>query len=843
MADNQLTEFKNEVLVPILLDSYLDKAFPEMEFRQSGTKWTSRYHIDGKESHSKDQSYIYKNGSVLCDQNGARIGIVDFAAEVYKTDFVGAMEILARVCNLELPKQDKVGLAFERYKQKQDNLETSKSRQTAALFSPSGAEALRYLKEQRGYTEDLIRSMGLGFLSPEEAAQLQKLGEGLQFNTLDFPLSIPYISKGKLRGFKFRYISDEAKDKYGKAKYRNTESLSGKMNSFPFGYEPQQIKDEVIVVEGELDALHIKAKGITNVIATSGGSLTRETLSLLTERDSLKKVTFIADTDQNGRGFKFVEDAVKLVEEFGLVSFVITLPEGSKDVDEYLCKNPIESLSNLIECSKEGYLWIYDRFVEEEQRKHPNGYQTDKQCYEIQDKVFTLANSTQNEITRKLILSSFAEAYGIADIDKAVINWANKIQEAVETKKINGKLTDSIETAKRLSEEGKLEDSLSVLEEALEAAKKMDSKKKFRDLLRVPSRQERLDNFKKKPTYLETSYKLDEGGNGANSLPLTIPSGALTIIAAPTSHGKSTLLRNLAIDIAKRYRKKSILYFTFEESKEDVIAQLTNTYIGKKLHTESHKYPQLETITEYFRTGNTDYIWNTPTDKEWGISRADFIRKETEFSTQFLDSGSVRVFDKDYDLESLIDALKYAVDHIPTKAIFIDYIQILQSRRTAKQTRADQLKEVCIALKDFAKEYGLPVILAAQLNREAKTPFRMDNMQLAESSDIEKAANTIICLWNSQFKSTNYTPKQQGKQTPEDNEINELEDKGFVLGKGGKVLIKLTKRRGSRGVGMYAILDFHGYSGKIVENYTPQLEQLSLPVEEETEHSDGYAFV
>lgn len=822
MLDKKLTEFKNEVLVPILLDSYLDKAFPEMEFCQRGTKWTSRFHIDGKASHSIDQSYIYKNGSTLCDQNGAKIGIVDFAAEKYNTDFVGAMKFLAKICNLELPKQDGTSKDFESFRKQQENLETSKNRQTATLFSPSGAEALRYLKEERGYTEDVIRAMGLGYLSSDEAAQLQKMGEGLPNNIQDFPLSIPYVSKGRLRGFKFRYISAEAREKYGKGKYRNTQSLSGKMNAFPFGYEPQQIKDEVIVVEGELDALHIKAKGITNVIATSGGSLKEETLSLLTENSKLKKVTFIADNDESGQGFKFVEAAVKLVEEFGLTSFVVELPEGSKDVDEYLCKNSIENLASLIYNAREGYYWIYDKIVEEEQRKYPNGYQNDRQGYEIQDKVFTLTNSIKNDATKKVILSSFAEAYQIADIDKAIVNWANKIQEAEETRKIESKTKDAIEAARQLAEDGKGDEARSVLEEALADAKKMDSKKKFRDLLHVTTRAERLQKFKNKPTALETSYCFTERGE---RLPLTIPSGALTIIAAPTSHGKSTLLRNLALDIAKRYTEKSVLYFTFEESEEDVVAQFTNTYIGKRLHAESYKHSQLESLVDYFKTGEIKNIG----DKDAEITREDFLRKEMEFSTQYLDSGKIRPFYKDYDLETFVDALEYAVENIPTRAIFIDYIQILRSTKFAKQPRAEQLKEICISLKDFSVKHSLPIIIAAQLVRDANTPLSMDNTQMSESSDIEKAANTILCVWNSSFKGDRKLTKK------EEEELLPLQNKGFTLGEHGKLFIKLTKRRGSRGVGMYSILEYKGCSGKVVENYIPEVEQ-SLPLQEEEDY-------
>ena len=311
------------------------------------------------------------------------------------------------------------------------------------------------------------------------------------------------------------------------------------------------------------------------------------------------------------------------------------------------------------------------------------------------------------------------------------------------------------------------------------------------------------------------------------ALPFTLPPGALTILAAPTSHGKSTLLRNLAIDVAKRYKdeKKSVLYFTFEESEEDVIAQFTNTYIGKRLHAPSKKHTQIDSIIDYFKTGQPNYIGG----KNAEIQEEDFIKKENEFSTDYLDSGRIRIFYRDYDLETLIEALEFAVCNIPTKAIFIDYIQILRSQKFARQPRAEQLKEICISLKDFSVKYKLPVVLAAQLNREANTPLRMNNTQMAESSDIEKAANTIVCLWNSNFKLKLYGGKEPNKE--EKDEIEALKTKGFEMGKEGKLFALITKIRGSRGVGMYSIFDYNGYSGKIVENYKPEAEQGERPFE------------
>ncbi len=818
MAQNQYTQFKAEEVIPTLLDRYLAEAFPSMEFVDRGDRWQSKYHIDGSISSSRDQSYIYKSGTILHDNNGAEIGIFDFAKAQFNTDFMETLKRLADICSLQLPEPDhEYTKSMEAAKQKQNALTASMDRQKKALFAPEGKVVLDYLHDKRGYTDDTIKAMGLGYLSQEEAARLNELGEELPTNITDFPLSIPYTSRGKLRGFKFRYVTDEA-NKYGKAKYRNTKNLSGKMNGLPFLYSPQNIKERVIIVEGELDALHAYTKGIKNVVATSGGSLKEETLSLLMESGTLKRVFFIPDNDPDGRGNKFVKNAIKIVEEQRLEAFVVTLPEGSKDVDEYLTKATANDLNALIEGADKAKIWEFWQLIDELQKKYPEEYLSGIHESETEAAVFSLANSCKSELLREEILNNYAKCYNIpiSDIEAKVIARANEVREAEEAKNRADKAKAAADTYSKLVAEGKVGEANSFMAEALAEQKKLGGTGTYGDLLKVPTRAERLARFKDKPEALETSYQFTEGGE---PLPFTLPSGALTMVAAPTSHGKSTFLRNLALDVVKRYKDKNVLYFTFEESEEDVIAQFTNTYVDTLLHAPSSKYPQLETIINYYRTGEAKYI----ADK----ALQDFQRKEMEFSTNYLDNGRIRIYYRDYNLETLIEALEFAVNHIPTKAIFVDYIQILRSQKLAKQPRNEQLKEICISLKDFSVKYKLPVVLAAQLNREAKTPFRMDNNQMAESSDIEKAANTIVCLWNSSFKASTYGDKGLSKEEKE--ELDTLKEKKFELGKSGKIFAKLTKKRGSRGVGMYALFEYKGYSGKIDGNYNPEAEQTELP--------------
>lgn len=834
-----ITAFINNELKPRLY-SHIPEIFPDLHFTKRGNKYVSSFHADGTEGtgRKQDRSVVTEKHPTKVFDNTRQEAKDVITLFMENNRITEVWEAVNKLCSIVgiLPPED-TPEAKERYKQMEQRrtaLEASAERQKKALFAPEGKAVLDYL-HSRGWTDSEIKEAELGYISKGEGATIKAQQSIGDFYTL----SIPLRSGSVLYGFKFRTIQSQTngQDKYtylyGTEKRSNLFNLTG----------IQQEEGTMVVVEGELDALHAQVRGIRGVVATGGGKLTGELLDVAVGR-GIKRITLLFDKDE--RGAKFVRESIDVAHQRGISVLVATFPDGESlsdgrpihDIDEYLQAHTPQELQSLINKAVSGTKYLLEDLVQTAVEKSGEGGFTDAVEIDLRNKVISLANHTPNEIERELVFSYYAnlvkidEKQAFSEIAlRAVADRERAEEDAIRIKKATGK---AIQDATTLYErEGDVEGALRTMGKAASSIKLIGDRQKYGDLLRTPTREERIKKFKEKPEALRTSYQFTEGGE--KELPFTLPSGALTILAAPTSHGKSTFLRNLAIDVAKRYKdeKKSVLYFTFEESEEDVIAQFTNTYIGKKLHDVSKKHTQIDTIINYFKTGNPEFIGGDKAE----ITRDEFKRRELSFSTDFLDSGRIRIYYRDYDLETLIEALEYAVSNIPTKAIFIDYIQILRSQKYARQPRAEQLKEICISLKDFSVKYKLPVVLAAQLNREANTPLRMNNTQMAESSDIEKAANTIVCLWNSNFKLKLYGGKEPNKE--EKDEIDTLKGKGFVLGQEGKLFALITKTRGSRGVGMYSIFDYNGYSGKIVENYKPEEEELPFK-EAEQEENDPF---
>ena len=80
--------------------------------------------------------------------------------------------------------------------------------------------------------------------------------------------------------------------------------------------------------------------------------------------------------------------------------------------------------------------------------------------------------------------------------------------------------------------------------------------------------------------------------------------------------------------------------------------------------------------------------------------------------------------------------------------VFVDYMQLLTTE-TRNYSRHDELKDICKALKECAARTELPIIIAAQLNREV-LKGGIDTITVAnigEGADIERIAHDIYLVW------------------------------------------------------------------------------------------------
>ena len=86
-------------------------------------------------------------------------------------------------------------------------------------------------------------------------------------------------------------------------------------------------------------------------------------------------------------------------------------------------------------------------------------------------------------------------------------------------------------------------------------------------------------------------------------------------------------------------------------------------------------------------------------------------------------------------------------------AVFIDYLQLLDSRTERKYNREQEVAQLSGQAKRLAKELGVPVVLLSQLNRdcEKRADKKPELADLRESGAIEQDADVVLLVYRPEY--------------------------------------------------------------------------------------------
>ena len=257
----------------------------------------------------------------------------------------------------------------------------------------------------------------------------------------------------------------------------------------------------------------------------------------------------------------------------------------------------------------------------------------------------------------------------------------------------------------------------------------------FSELLKPVTEREVSERLKLKPESLPSGYTF-------KGEELLIPSGAITILSAPTSHGKTSFLINLALNVAKKTQDiKPIHFFSYEENQEAIILKALNTFSNTEISKNNRR-----SIEAYLRDG-TEQFFNREAKEKISLFKQDKER----FFNDYLVTRKLNFHYVSYSVEELVSAIHYLKKAGEVGAVFIDYIQLLRLRNNKASSRQEELKQICLDLKDCAVDTGIPLILGAQFNRTVTTIETIHPTAIGEAGDIERIANLIIGFWNRAF--------------------------------------------------------------------------------------------
>ncbi|MDO4868404.1 MAG: replicative DNA helicase [bacterium] len=202
----------------------------------------------------------------------------------------------------------------------------------------------------------------------------------------------------------------------------------------------------------------------------------------------------------------------------------------------------------------------------------------------------------------------------------------------------------------------------------------------------------------------------------------------LIILAARPAMGKTTLVTNLAYNVAT-IEKKPVLFFSLEMSKEQLIDRMLADAAGVD-------------------------SWNIQTGN---LSEEDF----SKLSDAMGEMAEAPIYIDDTPgitaLELRTKARRLAHDG-ELGLIVIDYLQLLEPT-TKTGNRVQEVSEISRSLKLIARELNVPVIALSQLSRqvESREDKRPQLADLRESGSIEQDADIVMFIYREAY----YNPETE----------------------------------------------------------------------------------
>lgn len=309
------------------------------------------------DDHSPSMSVSYDKQIYKCFSCGASGNVFTFVQNYENVSFNEAVSIVARSVGLNLD--------FGPVKKNSNNFKLELEIMSLAerflqnnLKSSSGIDAKKYL-EERGINEEIIAEFGIG-LSLDNATSLKDLllkkGYGIDklielgvvnehgFDVFARRITFPLWNiDGDIVGFSGRIYRDEDSAKYVNSKETKIFKKGELLYNYHNAKDYAKREKFILVVEGFMDAIRLSANGIKNVIALMGTSLTSNHIDLL--KKLRVKVILCLDNDDAGLTAT-INNGMMLIKNN--VDVGIICLSGSKDPDEYILKNGIDSFKNLL---------------------------------------------------------------------------------------------------------------------------------------------------------------------------------------------------------------------------------------------------------------------------------------------------------------------------------------------------------------------------------------------------------------------------------------------------------------------------------------------------------------
>ena len=308
-----------------------------------------------------------------CGKSGTAVG---FVMEYEKLSYTEALKYLARKYHIEVKEKEESAediaarqrnesllavseFAFNFYK---DQLATDEGRSVAVQYfhsrgledetiakyglgwAPKSKSALTEAAKKEGYKDEYLLETGLCAQWDTDGSLHDRF-----YDRVMFPI---HSVSGRVIAFGGRTLfTDKSVAKYVNSKESEIYVKSRSLYGIYFAKGAISRADKCYLVEGYLDVLSMHQLGITNVVASSGTSLTVEQIRLI--KRFTENVTIMYDGDS--AGIHAALRGIDLILKEGMNVKVVLIPDGD-DPDSYARKHTLEEVEAFIAANEQDFI-------------------------------------------------------------------------------------------------------------------------------------------------------------------------------------------------------------------------------------------------------------------------------------------------------------------------------------------------------------------------------------------------------------------------------------------------------------------------------------------------------
>jgi DNA primase len=308
-----------------------------------------------------------------CGKSGTAVG---FVMEYEKLSYTEALKYLARKYHIEVKEKEESAediaarqrnesllavseFAFNFYK---DQLSTDEGRSVAVQYfhsrgledetiakyglgwAPKSKNAFTEAAKKAGYKDEFLLETGLCAQWDTDGSLHDRF-----YDRVMFPV---HSVSGRVIAFGGRTLfTDKSVAKYVNSKESEIYVKSRSLYGIYFAKSAISRADKCYLVEGYLDVLSMHQLGITNVVASSGTSLTVEQIRLI--KRFTDNVTIMYDGDP--AGIHAALRGIDMILKEGMNVKVVLIPDGD-DPDSYARKHTLEEVEAFIAANEQDFI-------------------------------------------------------------------------------------------------------------------------------------------------------------------------------------------------------------------------------------------------------------------------------------------------------------------------------------------------------------------------------------------------------------------------------------------------------------------------------------------------------